>query len=75
MKNKFEIGDIVFTMADNEVFKGEVVKVVDVETEERRSIRYNIENKETRDELRDVIHERLFKYLPDLKYHLFKKFK
>ena len=71
---KFEIGDTVFTMEDNKVFKGEVVKVVDVETEERRSIRYNIENKERQEIIQDVFHERLFKYLPDLKYYLFKKF-
>lgn len=75
MKNKFEIGDTVFTMVDNKVFKGEVVKVVDVETEEKRSIRYNIENKERQEIIQDVIHERLFKYLPDLKNHLFKKLK
>lgn len=72
---KFEIGDTVFTMVDNKVFKGKVVKVVDVETEEERSIRYNIENKERQEIIQDVFHERLFKYLPDLKYHLFKNFK
>lgn len=75
MKNKFEIGDIVFVMADNKVFKGEVVKIVDVQSEKSRTIRYNLENKERQEIIQNVSHNRLFEDLPDLKYHLFKSFK